>query len=232
MNARELLINGYNRLANDYARAYCDELDRKPFDRELLEQFVRRIPAGKPVCDLGCGSGHVANHLKSLGADVLGVDLSPGMVAVARQRFPSIEYRVGDMLDLHMPCGLLGGIVCFYSIIHLERDELGPVAAEMFRLLAEGGRALISFHRGQGTLHDDTSLGKPVPFDCTLFEPEEATTAMKQAGFSIERVTVREPYPFEYPTTRVYVEGVRRQEVKRHSSPSQELCPRSPRRQE
>jgi len=205
VKTRRELIESYDRLAEDYARAYCDELERKPFDLRLLSRFVREIPAGKCICDLGCGSGHVANHLKSLGAEVLGVDLSPGMVAVASKAYPSTEYRAGDMLELDLPTGTLGGIVCFYSIIHLDRHSLGRAAAEMFRVLDEEGRALVSFHKGKGTFHDDESLGKPIAFDCTLFEPEEVTTALEKAGFTVTQVTVREPYEFEFPTTRVYV---------------------------
>ena len=205
MKTRREIIESYDRLAEDYARAYCDEFERKPFDRRLLSRFVRNMPAGKRICDLGCGSGHVANHLKSLGAEVLGIDLSPGMVAVASKTYPSIEFRTGDMLGLDLPTGTLGGIVCFYSIIHLDRHCLGRAAAEMFRVLGDEGRALLSFHRGKGTLHDDESLGQPIAFDCTLFEPEEVTTAMEKAGFTITQVTVREPYDFEFQTTRVYI---------------------------
>ena len=205
MQTKEQLTRGYDALAEVYAKEYCDELDRKPFDRERLEQFVRMVPSGLPICDLGCGPGHLAAHLKSLGVEVIGVDLSPGMIAEAKRRYPEIEYRVGNMLELELPDDSLGAIAAFYSVIHIERDDLDRATAEMHRVIVPGGRALLAFHRGQGEFHEDEALGKPIPFDCTLFEPEEMASSMERAGFTIGDVTVREPYDFEFPTSRVYV---------------------------
>lgn len=205
MQTREELSRGYDALAEIYAKEYCNELDRKPFDRERLERFARMVPSGLPLCDLGCGPGHLAAHLKSLGAEVLGIDLSPGMIAEAKRRYPPIDYRVGDMLQLELSNESLGGIAAFYSIIHIERDLLDRATAEMHRVIVPGGLAALAFHRGQGTFHEEEALGKPIPFDCTLYEPEEMALSMERAGFTIEDVTVRDPYDFEFPTTRVYV---------------------------
>jgi ubiquinone/menaquinone biosynthesis C-methylase UbiE len=205
MQTQEQLTRGYDALAEVYAEEYCNEFDRKPFDRERLEQFARMVPPGLPLCDLGCGPGHLAAHLKSLGAEVVGIDLSPGMIAEAKRRYPQIEYRVGNMLQLELPDGSLGAIAAFYSMIHIERHELDRATAEMFRVIVAGGFALLAFHGGQGTFHEDETLGKPIPFDCTLYAPEEMASSMERAGFTIDDVTLREPYDFEFPTTRVYV---------------------------
>lgn len=207
MKTRETLIDSYNQLAEEYAKRYGDELREKPFDRLLLERFAQDVPSGKQVCDLGCGSGHIADHLKSLGVDVIGIDLSPGMIEVAKRTYPSIEYRVGDMLDSDMPDESLGAIVALYSIIHLERDQIRPTLGEMFRVLVPGGSVLVSFHKGEGALHEEESLGKPIHFDCTLFEPDEVRLVMEEVGFVVEMVAVRTPYDFEFPTTRVYTWG-------------------------
>jgi hypothetical protein len=77
----------------------------------------------------------------------------------------------------------------------------------MYRVLAPGGGVLLSFHRGTGSFHEDETFGKPVAFDCTLFEPEEVAEVAERSGFLLEELTVRAPYETEYPTTRVYVYG-------------------------
>lgn len=204
MRTREELVRNYDRLASEYAVQYCDELDEKPFDRSLLQRFVKMSPAGL-VCDLGCGSGHVAAHIGSLGVDVIGVDLSPGMIAEASRRYPSIDFQVGDMLDLKMESGCLSGIVAFYSIIHLGRETLDELFKELNRVLRAGGHVLTSFHQGKGELHEDEALGTPVSFNCTLFEPDEVEDAMEKSGLSVAETTIRRPYETEYPTQRVYV---------------------------
>jgi len=204
MKNRADLIQGYNLIARAYAERYARELDYKPFDRDLLRRFAQGVPAPE-VCDLGCGSGHIAAYLQSLGLRAIGVDVSPGMVEVARRSYPEIRYEVGDMLDLGLGENSLGGIVALYSIIHLRREDLTGAFCGLARVLKPGGLLLVAFHRGQGELHEDEELGFPVSFDCTLFEPDEVAGAMAQAGFAVVETTVRRPYKEEYQTRRVYI---------------------------
>jgi SAM-dependent methyltransferase len=204
MKNRSELIKGYNIISRAYGERYAHELDYKPFDRDLLRRFAQSVPA-KIVCDLGCGSGHIAAHLQSLGLQVIGIDLSPGMVDEARRCYPQVQYEVGDMLDLKLEEVSLGGIVALYSIIHLRREELGDAFRGMGRVLMPRGLLLVAFHRGQGDLHEDEELGFPVSFDCTLFEPEEVSRAMEEAGLEIVETTVRRPYRQEFQTCRVYL---------------------------
>jgi SAM-dependent methyltransferase len=209
MKNRADLIQSYNLIAGAYSERYGRELDYKPFDRDLLSRFARSVPAPE-VCDLGCGSGHIGAHLQSLGLKVIGIDLSPGMVGVARRNYPEVRYEVGDMLDLDLKDGSLGGIVALYSIIHLRREDLSQAFHGMARVLKPEGLLLVAFHRGQGELHEDEELGFPVSFDCTLFEPDEVGRAMEEAGLEVVETTVRRPYKKEYPTCRVYIMAERR----------------------
>ena len=85
-----------------------DELDDKPLDRWLLERIVD-LADGGPVADAGCGPGQVGFHLAAAGADVTGFDLSPGMVAEARSRFPELRFEVADLTALPAPEAEAGG---------------------------------------------------------------------------------------------------------------------------
>jgi SAM-dependent methyltransferase len=216
VRTREELIEGYDALAPEYAERFCRELDGKPFDRSLLRRLGETVPEG-PVCDLGCGPGHVAAHLESLGVDAFGVDLSSRMIAEARRRYPSVRFQIGDMLDLKLRAGSCGGIVALYSIIHLRREQLPQAFREMLRVLRPDGLLLVSFHEGQGELHEEEVLGTQVSFDCTLFEPAEVARAMERVGLSVLEVTTRRPYEIEYPTHRAYI--LARKEIQRPASP-------------
>jgi SAM-dependent methyltransferase len=55
------------------------------------------------VVDLGCGSGIWASELSRAGYDVLGIDLSPAMIEIARKRAPKAEFRVGSLLKVEVP---------------------------------------------------------------------------------------------------------------------------------
>lgn len=199
------LVRTYDRVADEYVREFRDELDRKPSDRLLLERFAKEVPEGQRVCDLGCGPGQVGAFVARFGLAVLGIDLSPEMIRVGRETYPALEFRVGDMLDLDLSDAALGGIVAFYSIIHIARDRIDRVFAEMFRVLTGSGKLLIAFHQGQGSLESDEWFGKPVTYRCNLFEPRDITASMERAGFLVEEVVQRSPYEDEYPSERVYI---------------------------
>jgi len=96
------IVASYDRVAERYAADYYDELSRKPFDRELLAKFASLIPRHGPcrIADIGCGPGHVARYLASLGLDVMGVDISQSMIEVARRLNPGLSFERCDMFSL------------------------------------------------------------------------------------------------------------------------------------
>lgn len=200
----------YDRVARAYADQFFTELDRKPFDRALLDRFAASVAGRGRVCDVGCGPGHVGRYLSERGVDVFGLDLSPGMVALARDLNPAMRFEQGDMLALHLPDGALAGIVAFYSLIHLERAAVTRALAELARVLAPGGALLIAFHGGEGQVHAEDWFGQGVSIDATLFQPAEMAAYMEHAAFSVDEVVTRSPYEFEYPSQRVYARGTKR----------------------
>lgn len=194
--------SSYDRVAAEYAAEFADELDRKPFDREVLDRFAAEMRGKGTVCDLGCGPGHVARCLKDRGLDVRGVDLSAEMVRQAQTLHPDIPFERGDMLDLKLRD--LAGIVCFYTIIHLDRADVPRALGQMRGALQPGGRVLLSFHGGEGTLHREQWYGKEVSVDVSLFSKEEMERYLADAGFIDIEILDRAPYEFEYQTRRLY----------------------------
>jgi len=194
----------YDRVAENFAEEFCGELERKPFDRVLLDDFAESLRGEGRVCEIGCGPGQIARYLRDRGVEMCGIDLSREMVRFARRLSPDIPFEHGDMLKLDAPDASLAGIICFYAIIHLRREDAPRALAQMHRALRPGGRLLVSFHGGEGELHRDEWYGKQVSIDVTLFKEDEMSGYMEAAGFEVERVVGREPYEFEYPTRRLY----------------------------
>ena len=146
MPSGDSVRDSYDAAAAAYAEHLSDELDHKPLDRHLLNRFAEETAGRGPVADLGCGPGHVAAYLAARGVDVIGIDLSPGMIAEASSRHPGIDFRTGDMRRLDLADASLAGAVAFYSIVHFDAAQLPPVFAELRRVLAPGGLALVAFH--------------------------------------------------------------------------------------
>jgi SAM-dependent methyltransferase len=203
---RGALRASYDRLADEYAAHIYDELRHKPLDRELLDRLAVRVGALGPICDVGCGPGQVARYLRDQGAAVLGVDLSEGMLAQARRLNPDIEFHQGDMLALGDADASWGGAALFYSLIHIPRERAPQALAELRRVLRPGGWLLIAVHVGQETVHRDELWGQPISIDFIFYEPEVLQQLLGEAGFVVDEVVVREPYPeVEVATRRAYL---------------------------
>jgi ubiquinone/menaquinone biosynthesis C-methylase UbiE len=199
----------YDKVAPAYAAHFLHELDHKPFDREILTRFAAATRsgshAGHPVCDLGCGPGHIGAFLAAAGVDAVGIDLSAGMVTQARLSYPALTFTLGDMTALELPDGSFTGIVCFYALIHVPRPRVPTALLEMSRVLVRGGALLVAVHGGHGTLHADEMVSEPADLDATLFSLAELCGLVQRAGLAVVEARQRAPYEMEHPTQRLYV---------------------------
>ena len=196
----------YDAVANEYVRRIFDELQHKPLDRQLLDRFAVSVREVGPAFDLGCGPGQVARYLHQQGALVCGVDLSPAMVEQARQLTPGVEFRQGNMLAMDVPDEFWGGIAAFYSLIHIPRTDLPRALGELRRVLRPGGTLLLAFHIGDETIHLDEWWDRKVCVDFHFFRTDEMAGLLREAGFEVEEIIEREPYPeVEHPSRRGYI---------------------------
>jgi SAM-dependent methyltransferase len=203
----ETIRTDYDRIAPEYARRLYKELDGKPLDRDLLRRLAAATGGHGPVCDMGCGPGHVARFLRGLDAEVFGLDLSPQMLAEARRLNPDIPFREGDMLALPLADAELAGIAAFYAIVNLPPETLATAFAEMARVLAPGGLLLLAFHSGDEVIRPSEEWGQPISMEFFYFPPVVIRTQLVEAGFEIEEVIERGPYApdVEYQSDRAYI---------------------------
>ena len=208
------LRSSYDRVADAYVEKIYGELAHKPLDRELLDDFAARLlarsasPRGatNPVLDLGCGPGHVSRYLRDRGLDVTGLDLTAGMLAHARRLNPDIPFVQGDMTALADAEAAWAGMVAFYSLIHVPRGEMVDALRGLRRVLRDGGLLFVAFHLGDDDLHVEDLWGAPVSLDFFLYRSAEMEGYLRTAGFAVERVVERDPYPdVEYPSRRSYI---------------------------
>jgi SAM-dependent methyltransferase len=198
----------YDSVAIDYARQFRDEMDQKPFDRKMLDWLCERAAGLGVICDMGCGPGQIARYLHDRGVEACGIDLSCGMVRQAEQLNPGIQFRQGDMLSLtDIADDSYGGIAAFYSLIHIPRDQVVAALLELKRVLRPNGQLLVAFHIGQEIKHLDDWWDKKVNVDFVFFETAEMKGYLRAAGFLLEEVIERDPYPeaVEYQSRRAYI---------------------------
>lgn len=201
----------YDTVADEYAARVGDELDAKPFDRWLLERLAE-LAGDAPVADVGSGPGHVAFHLAAAGADVTGFDLSPGMVDVARRRYPELTFEVGDLTELPaLTTGAgWGAIVAWYSLIHLAASELPPAVSILTAALRPGGWLAVAVHLGDEVRHVSSWWDLEVDVDAAFHRREAVLVAFSAAGLIDVEWYERSPIPgAEYDSNRLYVIGRR-----------------------
>ncbi|MEV5280030.1 class I SAM-dependent methyltransferase [Streptomyces sp. NPDC051994] len=184
--------DAYDAVAVLYAELFRDAYAELPLDRAVLAAFadsVRAAGAG-PVAELGCGPGHVTAHLRDLGLDVFGVDLSPVMIDLARRAYPDLRFEVGSMDALDLADGTLAGIASWYSVIHTPPREIPAYIGEFGRLLAPGGHLLLAFFESEG---DPVTAFDHKVTTAYRWPIDDLAALAREAGFAEVGRMLREP---------------------------------------
>ena len=130
--------------------AWAPSYDGQPNQLLEIEQpIVREILQGLPVgvaLDAACGTGRHAAYLASLGHTVIGVDSSPRMLAVARDKVPQGEFHEADLNDLPLEDESVDLVVCAIALVHFA--DIERPFSEFVRVLRPGGHLVISDQRG------------------------------------------------------------------------------------
>jgi ubiquinone/menaquinone biosynthesis C-methylase UbiE len=135
---------------NEEAKEWSEKtLTKRPIVQYLVKPEYKKLfenLSGKKILDAGCGEGVMAEYLTNLGAHVIGIDGSPKMIEYARQRRPSIEFKVQDLLgkiDFHDSS--FDGILSSFVLMSLS--EMDTFLSESYRILKANGIMVIGvFH--------------------------------------------------------------------------------------
>jgi SAM-dependent methyltransferase len=188
--------SSYDTDASGYAEKVRGLLGEKPYLRVSLGLFAElvRDVGGGPVADVGCGPGYVARYLHDAGVEAFGIDLSPEMIAIARQDYPDLRFEVGTMTDLALADNSVAGVVAFWSVIHVPDPAVPGVFEQFCRVLRPGCPLLVGFHVGDETQHTSEGYtGRSISVDSYHRPPSRVVGWLRDAGFTIEAELVIGP---------------------------------------
>jgi SAM-dependent methyltransferase len=181
------VIDLYDRHAHD------DVADRRIVgwsESAWLDRFVALLPQGASILDIGCGSGEpVAKYLIGRGFAVDGVDTSPTLIALCRERFPQRSWRVADMRALALQ-ETFDGLLAWDSFFHLTHDDQRRMFP-LFKRHASPGAALMFT---TGTSHGEAiGVYRGEPLYHASLAPEEYQALLKLIGFRVMAHIVEDP---------------------------------------
>ncbi len=117
------------------------------YGRDLL--VLLNAKPGERILDVGCGTGQLTAEVAQFGAEVVGIDSSPEMIASARANFPQVRFEIADVTALAYADEF--DVVVSNATLHWVRDQASAIAS-ITRALKRGGRLVMEMG-GRGNLH-------------------------------------------------------------------------------
>jgi SAM-dependent methyltransferase len=184
MEKKEIVRAGYNKVAERIQE--ISGLEKEGSDElNLLANFTSKIPLGGLVLDMGCGYGVYSRYLSDK-FKVIGVDISEKQIELAKQNAPKAEFICEDMTKIYFPDEFFDGILAFYSIIHVPREEHYNLLSSFFRMLKMNGVVLLVFGiTDDPESHEDNFFSRGVKMYWSGFDEKTNLNMLKQIGFRI-----------------------------------------------
>ncbi len=197
--------DAYNNAAEKYNELFFDELDKKNFDKNFLDDFLKHFNSNSMICDAGCGPcGHVADYINKKGIKVIGIDISEKCIEIARCSKPEIEFEVGDFSRFRFGNNYFEGIISYYSLINIPKIYIKNILNEFNRVLKTNGYLLLAVKGGEFEGLQDELLGIETEIYLSLYTKKEIETYLIQSGFKIIKLEERTPYFDEININRIF----------------------------
>ena len=133
-------IEVYNQTADQMAEKFSKI---GPRIEDINKTFSKIDKDNPSVLEIGCGTGRDASEIAKHTNSYLGVDISEGMLEVAKQENPDLNFEVADIENFDIPKDT-DVIFAFASLIHLPKEELAKVLDKAHESLSEEGLIYLS----------------------------------------------------------------------------------------
>ncbi len=183
MTAKDIIKKTID-IYNKYAKRYHFYNQHKLLQFELNE-FISMLPKNANVLDAGCGTGRDAKYLSDEGCNVTGIDISEGMLKVARANTKEVTFKKMDILDLKFPEEEFDGIISIVTLLDIPKKNLNKVLENFHKVLKKKGVIFMTLREGDGEeiIKDKKYDNKQRFF--SFYQKEEIENALKKHKFKI-----------------------------------------------
>jgi len=178
---------------DEFAEEYASRFDNISGYLEHLTYFCELIKADQPnILELACGPGNVTSFLKNRFSEsrILGVDLAPKMIEIARTQLPDVDFRVMDVRDISALDGTFDAVMCSFCLPFLSKDDAAKLIADCAACLVSGGVLYVSTMEGneERAGFETTSFSGDAEIYFNYHRQTNLEDAFVQSGFEIRQV--------------------------------------------
>ncbi|MCX6789907.1 MAG: class I SAM-dependent methyltransferase, partial [Candidatus Kaiserbacteria bacterium] len=176
----------YNRIAEDWHHDHVDDA----WWVEGTDAFIKELPQGGSVLDVGCGSGVKSKYFAERGCKVVGIDISDGLLDIARREVPEAEFRELSMTDLDSMTETFDGVFAQASLLHIPKKEAGEVVKKLAGRLVPGGLLYIAVKevradKPEEVVERENDYGYEYERFFSYFTLEELEQYLRDAGLEV-----------------------------------------------
>lgn len=178
-------ISYYDRYAKDWVIAHGGSTSPSYWLDEIRE-FNKLLPRGR-ILEIGSGAGRDAKCLIEMGYEYIGTDASSGLLKIARETNPGVEFKLMDVENLDFPENFFDGFWSVATLLHIPKDSINSVLGNIWRVVKPGGIGFISLKKGEGESEDEET-GRWFAY----YSEEEFRRILSANNFAIVKMKTRE----------------------------------------
>lgn len=182
---------------NKVAHLYQDKFMDLDLYNESYDFICNSVAKNKAkVLDVGCGPGNISKYLlaKRPDFDILGIDVAPNMIELAKKNNPSAEFIVMDSRNSNEIESKFDAVICGFCLPYLSESDTEKLVQDCYNLLNENGLLYISFVEGnpEESGFISSSSGERVFFH--FHDLNELQKLLTSSGFEKQNV-IKVEYP-------------------------------------
>lgn len=190
---------------DDIAKEYAEEFFYDTSDNKYIDAFLQSLD-GIKILDVGCGNGKDCKYISEKGFEVIGIDLSVGMLAIAKEKVPNGKFEVMDIADITYPENSYDGIISNCSLFHIPSEELPKTLESFARVLKPNGKLLLILQEGLGETMIEEPYRPGVKIYMNYFSVETISNLLQEYGFEVNSIGKEEsPNEFELGNGKLIV---------------------------
>lgn len=188
MDKYKTTFESWNKVASLYEEYFMD-LD---LYNDTYDAFCESIEKPNPkILEIGCGPGNITRYMlsKRPDFDLMGIDIAPNMIELAKKNNPNATFRVMDSRDIDQLKTEYDGIICGFCIPYLSKSDCSKLIKDTKNLLSEKGIFYLSFIEGdyEKSGYQSGSSGDQVYF--YYHDLENIQTELSENGFEITNIS-------------------------------------------